>query len=159
MSSADVTEGPRPAGAPVPRAWIAACALLLLPGLWMRFAALEWMDFGGDEIGILANAYRATREPALHGVPSSIGVPLPNVLSYLLAPVVAATRDPVAVARAIAVLNVGGLLCLFLCLRRCSGGLVALANRYGLFPEQALLDENAGFFARSSGDVRQNVKS
>ena len=124
MSSADETQR----SAPVPRAWIAACALLLLPGLWMRFAALEWMDFGGDEIGILANAYRATREPALHGVPSSIGVPLPNFLSYLLAPVVAATRDPVAVARAIAVLNVGGLVCLFLCLRRCAGALVALAG-------------------------------
>jgi len=94
------------------RALLIAAALLLLPGLWLRFHALEWMEFAGDEYMILCESYRAGHEQfALTGMPASIGLPLPNFLFYVLALPVSCTRDPVQVVVFVALWNLLGLAC------------------------------------------------
>jgi hypothetical protein len=117
---------PAKEGEHLARVWIAFGLLACLPGLSMRFVGLEWIDFGSDEMAILARAHRASSELSLHGIPSSIGIPLPNFLSYLLALPVTLTHDPVAIVRGIALLNLAGVAGLFLLLRRPFGTFGAL---------------------------------
>jgi hypothetical protein len=104
-------------------------ALLVLPGLYLRFHGLSWMEFGGDELSILYDSYRALHERfAWHGIPASIGVPLPNFLLYVLALPVSLTRDPVWIAGFIALWNVLGLACVLRVLWRLLPPAAALAG-------------------------------
>ncbi len=106
-----------------------AAALLILPGIWLRFRQLEWMEFGNDELAILRESYRAGHERfALHGIPASIGLPLPNFLLYLLALPVSWTRDPVAIVALVALWNVVGLACVLRALWRLVPPATALAG-------------------------------
>ncbi len=90
-----------------------AAALLILPGIWLRFHALEWMEFASDEAGTMAYAYRAGHERfVLHGLVSSAGVAQPNLLVYLLALPVTLTREPLHIVAFVALWNLAGLGCL-----------------------------------------------
>jgi len=104
-------------------------ALLLLPGLWLRFHALEWMEFSGDEFMILCESYRAGHEQfALHGMPASIGLRLPNFLFYVLALPVSFTRDPVQLVVFVALWNLLGLACVLRLLWRMLPPAAAIAG-------------------------------
>ena len=108
-------------------AW--AAALLLLPGLWLRLHALEWTEFSGDELSIMYDSYRAGHEHiALHGIPASIGLPLPNFLLYLLALPLTISREPTTIVVFVALLNLLGLACLYRLLARSVGTLGALCG-------------------------------
>ena len=106
-----------------------AAALLLLPGIWLRFHALDWMEFSGDELTVMYDSYRAAHERlALHGIPASIGIPLPNFLLYLLALPVTLTREPTQIVLFVAFWNLFGLACLLRLLWRAMPPAAALAT-------------------------------
>ncbi len=106
-----------------------AAALLIVPGLWLRVRQLDWMEFSGDELALLRESYRAGHEHfALHGIPASIGLPLPNFLLYLLALPLSCTRDPVRIVALVALWNVLGLACVLRALWRLVPPATALAG-------------------------------
>ena len=87
---------------------------LIAVGAALRLARLDAMEFKRDEqewlglgVGLLADRLWASPSTwPTHGVLSSNGVAIPPLFSWILAAAWAPTRDPVAVARVIAIINV-----------------------------------------------------
>ena len=111
------------------RALLLAALLLLFPGLWLRFHALEWMEFEGDELMTMYQPYRAAHERfALHGILTSAGISPPNFLCYVLALPVTLTREPLTLVLFVAAWNLAGLACLLRALWKLVPPAVALAG-------------------------------
>jgi hypothetical protein len=104
-------------------------ALLILPGLWLRFHALEWMEFAGDELMTMVEPYRAAHgyfRP--HGILTSLGISPPNFLLYVLALPVSLSREPTRVVLFVALWNLVGLACVLRFLWRVAPPAVALCG-------------------------------
>jgi|KBSSwiStaDraftv2_1062776.scaffolds.fasta_scaffold18343_2 hypothetical protein len=99
---------------------------LIAVGAALRLARLDAMEFKRDEqewltLGIRLLADRLWASPSTwpsHAVLSSNGVANPPLFTWLVAAAWAPTRDPVGVARVIALINIAGLYPLWLWARR-----------------------------------------
>ena len=105
--------------------FLCAC---IIAGLVLRLWGLDAMEFKSDEFRDILNAYRAARAPwsapLLIGEGTNVS---PGIFFYqFLAVPVSITRDPVSVARFIALLNVAAIPGLFLLIRRVFEPRVAL---------------------------------
>jgi hypothetical protein len=79
-------------------------------GLWLRFHALDWMEYAGDEYILVRDSIAvASGEWRDIGPQTSIGLPLPNFILYLLAIPAWLHPDPLTLVRFVGVLNVLGL--------------------------------------------------
>lgn len=113
--------------APAPWEWV-GLLLILAIGAWLRFSHLELLEFQRDEAHALALALQWLQQGKLpiSGLVSSTGVTNPPLFVYLIAPLVAASRNPVAVAGGIALLNIAAVAICWHIGRRYAGAAGAL---------------------------------
>jgi hypothetical protein len=89
--------------------WVAAIGIVLL-AIFLRLWRLDLVQFKDDQAALLRLAedtVRLGRVP-LAGMTSSIGIPLAPNFEYILAPIVAVSRDPRAATAAIGMANAAG---------------------------------------------------
>jgi hypothetical protein len=89
--------------------WLAALGVIALT-LFLRLWRLDLVEFKDDQAALLRLAedmIRLGRVP-LAGMTSSIGIPLAPSFEYLLAPIVAVSRDPRVATAAIGLANAAG---------------------------------------------------
>ncbi|HEY2596754.1 MAG TPA: hypothetical protein VGK33_22900, partial [Chloroflexota bacterium] len=97
-----------PAGA-LAAYWVAAIAIVVLT-IFLRLWRLDLVQFRDDQAALLRLAEDMVRlgSVPLSGMTSSIGIPLAPSFEYLLAPIVAISRDPRVATGAIALANAAG---------------------------------------------------
>jgi hypothetical protein len=101
-------------------------AILYRFGLTCRYS--PYVEFKVDEFLWLMAAYRNLHDHlALIGSPSSVGLPQPPFFIYLLSIPVFWTTDPILVSLFIVLVNAGGLVVLYLALRRLFSRDIAIA--------------------------------
>lgn len=112
------------------RAGLFRCTLwaLLIAGLTLRFVHLPFMEFKGDEFEAMVLAYRHAHgvEFAKTSIASSVGIMNPPFFVWLLSIPALFTSDPILLTAFVAVLNVAGMLLLYVFLRRTFSGDTAL---------------------------------
>jgi len=101
---------------------------LLLAGIVLRFVFIRDMEFKGDEYTLTVMAYRNVFGPYWAQVAnqSSVGIPNPPFFVYLMSFPVLYSLSPVFLTLWIALLNVLGIVILFLVLRKIFTSLMAL---------------------------------
>ena len=89
--------------------WLAAIAIVLLT-IFLRLWRLDLVIFMDDQATLLRLAEDIARLGSLPlaGMTSSIGIPLAPTFEYLLAPIVAVSRDPRVATAAIGLANAAG---------------------------------------------------
>lgn len=90
--------------------YAATLLLILILAGWLRLQRLDLVEFKNDEALALLHAedlVQLGRIP-LTGLVTSVGMQSPPTFLYLLAPVVAISRDPVVATAAIGLVNVAG---------------------------------------------------
>jgi hypothetical protein len=90
--------------------WVAAVGILVL-AVVLRLGRLDLVQFRDDQATLLRLAedmVRLGRFP-LAGMTSSVGIPIAPTFEYVLAPIVAVSRDPRVATAAIGLANVAGI--------------------------------------------------
>src|SRR5947209_2618762 len=90
--------------------WLAAIGIMVLT-VFLRLWRLDLVQFKDDQAALLRLAedmVRLGRIP-LAGMTSSIGIPVAPTFEYVLAPIVALSRDPRVATAAIALANAAGI--------------------------------------------------